>query len=667
MSRITIATLLSSALALVAPHPALATQPVTLGEVVVTAATLSEPVETGDVDRELTPAFVTVVEREAFEGKVEDLGQVLEKEAAVQVRQSGGAGSFSSISIRGSSSDQVLVYLDGILLNDAAGGGVDLSSLSLSDVGALEIYKGVTPIQFSQASLGGAVNLRTLRREPGFNASLSGGYGSFDTRKLTGLINHKLGRWDYLVAAEHLTSDNDYPIVNDNGTRWNPNDDRTEDRNNAELAQTNLLTKVGGDLTDSLRLALLNQWFHKDQGLPARTNSPDTDTSLETTRNITTLVLSAEGVTGLDLSTRTTLDLLVKHEVYDDSEGDVGLGSQELAYHTHRYGGSFFTEWFGESHLIAVHADLHRETYRSEDLLDDTPEQESARNTLTLAVQDTWLLADDALALTPALRYAHVRDHLDTTGDAALGRRTRDHFEPQAGLRWQLTPALSLKANLARSVREPSFFELFGDRGHFLGNADLKAEKALNGDLGFEVRQRFSGPLLTALRGSAAYFATRAEDLITRVYDARGIGQSVNISEARISGVEATAAADLLGFFTLSGNATWQDTENRNAIGAFDGKQLPGRWRRSYLGRADARLGEFSVFFEYVAERGLYYDTANLLEAEDKNITNAGLTWLHGPLRLSFQANNLGDDRHEDLSGYPLPGRHYFVNLKLYF
>ena len=109
---------------------------VTLDTVIVTARQDEEErFETGDVDMEEFTGFVSVIKRRDFEGKMEDLGEVLQKEAGIQIRQSGGLGSFSTVSMRGSSSEQVLVYMDGVLLNDAAGGGVDLSDIAPVVVG----------------------------------------------------------------------------------------------------------------------------------------------------------------------------------------------------------------------------------------------------------------------------------------------------------------------------------------------------------------------------------------------------------------------------------------------------------------------------------------------------------------------------------------------------
>jgi iron complex outermembrane receptor protein len=62
---------------------------VTLETVVVTAKKPEEPLQTGDVDLKETTGFVSVIKREDFAGKMEDLAEVLQKEAAVQIRKSG--------------------------------------------------------------------------------------------------------------------------------------------------------------------------------------------------------------------------------------------------------------------------------------------------------------------------------------------------------------------------------------------------------------------------------------------------------------------------------------------------------------------------------------------------------------------------------------------------
>ena len=645
---------------------------VTLETVVVTAKKPEEIFQTGDVDKEQTPAFFSVIEKEEFEGKIEDLSELLSKEAGIQTRQSGGMGSFSTVSLRGSSSDQVMVFLDGILLNGASGGGMDLGNISLSDIEAIEIYRGVTPINFGKASIGGVVNIRTLRSKEGFNGNVNIGYGSFNTRKLSGFINHKPGKWDYLISADLLSSDNDFEILNDNGTEWNKEDDFWEKRNNAQFDQKNILTKFGFDFKDDVRIDFLNQWFSKDQGLPSWNNSENTKTTFDTERNISTLKLTVNDVGPYHFNTSTRFDYSCKEEDYDDSEGHIGLGNQHSIYTTTGFGVNFFLEWLTEWNVFTIMVDAKHEEYDSEDLLGSHNPNESSRDTFSIGLQDSFIFFEDRLIVTPAVRYTTLEDELKSGtsiwGTPLEGKsRDKDYINPQIGLKYHILDWLSLKTNLANYVREPSFFELFGDRGFFLGNNDLKAEEGTNFDAGFEIKWQETGDWLSGISCNAAYFKSDVDNLITVSYDARGIGKYTNISEAHIEGVELGINLGLLKYFRIVGNATWQDPENRSEIEAFNGKKLPGRFEKSYLGRIEALHRGFKLYTEYVVEKDMYYDTANLLKAEDKKEVNAGISWLFRSFLFSFEAKNLKENQYEDFRGYPLPGRSYFFSIKYDF
>lgn len=644
-------------------------EPLELEDVVVTGEKIQTTYQTGDVDLETTPASYSLITREAFEGREVSLPEVIEKEVGVQVRQTGGVGSFASVSLRGSGSDQVMVYLDGVLLNDASGGGVDLSSISLSDVAAIEVFRGTTPINFGQSSIGGVINIRTQRPSEGLTSSALAGYGSFNTRNLTGFLNAKPNRWDFLVSADYLASDNNFEILNDNGTEWNPADDSYEQRNNAGVEQYNILARTGVDLSDDTRLDLVDQWFKEDQGLPRWDNSPDTSASLDTERNITTLKLSANNLGSMHLNTGTQVSYTWKSENYDDRNGDIGLGSQYNTYTTRKFGADIFAEWLPEAQAVILSANLQRETYEVEDRLKGEDTADSLRTIGTIGLQDSVFMFQERLIVTPACRYTWVVNDLGSTSDASSEDPTSNegYFSPQIGAKFTPLAWLTLHSNLGRYVRIPSFFELFGDRGFIVGNPDLQKEKGLNFDLGATASWQWQRPWLSKIALSATYFRNDVDDLITQVYDARGIGKSVNISGALIRGVEAGASVDLHRYWRLILNATWQDPENQSDISAFNGKQLPGRFEKSYLGRLEATYRGLTVYGEYVVDKDMYYDTANLRKADNKKEINAGISYRYRSVLVNLTGNNLGNDLYEDFNGFPLPGRSFAASVKYEF
>ncbi len=650
---------------------------VVLDSIIVTAERQDDTFQTGDVDLEQTTSFYSVITRDQFEGKIENLGDVIAQEAAVQIRQTGGLGSLSTVSLRGSSSEQVMIYMDGIPLNDASGGGVDLSNIALADVEAIEIYRGITPVNFGAASIGGVVNIKTLRSKGDLKATATSGYGSFGTKKFSGYLSHKPGNWDYIISADYLTSQNDFTFVNDNGTDWNPDDDRRERRHNAQFRQKDLLAKAGYDFTDNFRLDLSNQWFEKDQHLPNWRNSPKANTTFDTERNnsFAKVTLNNIGPHRLNASNRWYYSW--KEEDYNDSDGYVGLGKQHNRYITRKYGTNLFFELPTMRQTLSAVSEVYRETYDPRDLLklgdkaNDLPGAD--RDYVSLALQDSILFFDDRLVLTPVLRSFYYRDSQENwfnrEGQIQNGDDSSDTYtRPQLGIKYQALQWLTFKANFAQYVRIPSFFELYGDRGFLIGNPDLKPEKGNNYDFGFEFTWKPNHPWLNRVSGNAAYFISRVDDIISITYDSQGIGRPKNISKASINGVETSLTADALKFFRFISNFTWQNPKiTQSDVKLFDGNKLPGIYETSFFGRIEATYKRVNVFWEYVTEQDMYFNLDNNHKAENKKEMNIGVSFLLRSFLFSFEGKNITDNQYEDFNGYPLPGDAYYVTVKYEF
>ncbi len=625
-------------------------------EPMTVTATADRVHRTGDVVQGELPAFATVIERDRFEGRLTSLADVIESETGVQVRQSGGLGSFSIASLRGSSSQQVTVYLDGLPLNEASGGGVDLSQISLADVESIEIYRGTTPINFARGSIGGAINIRTLRVKDANQIRVNGGYGSFDTRRAGMLYLGEKNGWDTVLTAEYFDTDNDFEFVNDNGTEFNSNDDRKEHRNNAQVTRGSGLFKLGHRLDKSKRLDFLFNAFDKDQGLPSRDNSPANDASLDTFNLNTNLRLTVDQIAGRPWNATARAFASRRRENYDDSDSQIGLAPQKTHDVTWRYGLQSYVERTTPWHIMKGIVEFSRETYESEDKIGQREKLDASRNAIESGVQATMFYFNDDLLLTPALR---LQTHWDDF-DGNAGSSSETYVNPQGGVRLRLADGIATKANLGRYVRLPSFFELFGDRGFVKGNPELESERGINFDVGVQLNKHLSTPFLQSLDINLAYFYSNIDDLIAFVFDARGVGRAVNISRANIQGMElgASLAFSTNTLFTM--NATWQDPENRSDIAAFDGKRLPGRYSRKVFLRVEQLVSRFKLYYEFDHESGVFYDAANLLSARDVNKHNLGVNAELGSWRFGFEARNLSDKNFEDFNGFPTPGRAFF-------
>lgn len=627
--------------------------------------------KTGDVDHEIASSFYKVIDRSEFEGKTENLAQVIEKETAVQVTQTGGLGSYSTVSLRGSTSKQVSIYLDGILLNEASGGGVDLSGISLDDVESIEIYKGSIPVQYGKSSIGGVINIKTLRNKGKMGWNVIAGYGSFDTRKASAYFSHKPGDWDYLLSVGSLSSQNDFKFLDNKKTKDNPEDDEIVKRNNSQFRQGNFLFKTGYDLTKDLRIDISSQYFDKLQHLPDSHNTEIVNTTFATKRSMSSINYIINRIGKFAINTKGSFDHTWQYERYDDSDGKVGLGKQDNEYITTNTGYSQFIEIPFSWNIIVFNGDFNYERYKMKDLISSRIYNPSTRKSVNFAFEDSVLLFNEDFIIKPSVRYMYIKDSVDeyqhSYNEIRKGQsRSIGYVTPQLGLKYKIFYWLTLKANAGKYVREPSFFELFGDRGLFKGNADLKEEKSTNYDIGFEAEKDFESKILQNLFFSTIYFHSKVDDLITYEYH-QGVGMGINISSAVIEGIELSFSIKSLNHIKLNFNYTYQNCIAHSRTESVEGNFLPGRSQESINARVELFNKWILVYYEFIYESGVYYTSDNSNWASDKTEMNAGITFFFKGMSFIFEVKNMGDDNYEDFNGYPQPGRAYYSTVKYQF
>ena len=644
---------------------------ITTPAVVVTATAISEDVKTGEVDHELATGFSHTLKREQFENRVATLADTLTRETGIQVRQAGGFGSFSTVTLRGASSEQILIYLDGLLLNDAAGGGVDLGSISTSNIESIDVYRGSTPLSLGRSSIGGAINIKTLNAENTLTGNTSLSYGSFDTQKLSTFVSKKKDNKSYVVSAEYFSSKNNFDIINDNNTNQNPNDDRKEKRHNNQFEQYNLSTKMGYDINSDLSIDGVVQLFKKRQHIPSWNNHKNTNTHFDTRRQQAQLRLIANDLGSYSVNTSSVIEYLRIEEQYDDRLGNIGIGQQYTRNITSVIKGRYFAEIPLSTQFINIVAEASEETYRPKDLLGRTFSSNSKRHTYTLGVESKLFLLDDTLLLNPAISSTWTKDDLSSPSheedSLVTNKGNRHYISPRIGIKYFFNHWLTLKTNVGRYTREPTFYELLGDRGFFIGDFELTAESGTNYDIGVEVVFINPAPHIENIEWQTSYYHSDVDDIITRTYNARGVGKVENITEADITGLETSLRLNIAKKLHINFNADLQNPINVTKDSELHGKNLPNRFRQTYSARIDYEVKTVSPFFEYLYQKNMYYDSPNSRKATDKKLLNIGASWNRDPFDITLEITNITDETYEDYRGFPQPGRALFGTLKINF
>ena len=136
---------------------------------------------------------IEVVELQQVERRgIRDISEILDELESVNVNTTSYGK--QSISVRGSNSNEVAVYLDGIKLNNSATGSADLAYIDLTDLSEIEVIKGGSSILFGPGNFGGVVLLHSQKpTHNNIEYSRSFGISDDNDQDITVAGNMKIG------------------------------------------------------------------------------------------------------------------------------------------------------------------------------------------------------------------------------------------------------------------------------------------------------------------------------------------------------------------------------------------------------------------------------------------------------------------------------------------
>lgn len=631
-----------------------------LDELVITTAR-PEFKDADAVDGELHSGFRQVLTRADWQQDSTNLGDLLSSKSSVQIRKSGGFGGFSLVSLRGSLSDQVAIYLDGFLLNDASGGGVNLNTVTLSEIDSIEIYRGVAPIQGGIAPIGGAVYLKSRHANIKRRSEITIGAGNQNSYHAAAALNGSVARSPWSLSFDYLHSNNDFKYLNNNGTVWNLNDDRVESRANNGFNRYSVLSNFAAPLSGNSKLDVIYRFQQAEQSLPSWNNRP-INTRFDSGTHHTQLKWNRlSPIAGFD-KTSVSVDYQVQNELYDDRENEVGLGRQwERGLTT-----ASTIKWYGETllgnSLLHVNANWSYEIYNSSDQLRQVRLYQYQRNAFGVSGALSQFYFGEKLLFKPAIvaQGSVVNEGVVVPAGTML---SSTYVSPSFGWIFHWTPGLQVNANIARALREPALYELYGDRGLFLGNPELVPERSANADFGLTWNSMLVQPAVSTT-STIAVFSNRIENGISKVYSAQGIGRAMNVAKAQVTGFEISLEATHVRFGGLRYDMTRLTTENLTENTSYYKKQLPGRFTTTHALRYQQKIASSSGYVQLQSQSGLFYDTMNLLPAKDRFTVDTGFSTITGYGEISMRIENVTNAQYSDFNGYPYADRLYFVSYK---
>lgn len=430
-------------------------------------------------------AVVSRVDTVKVGGSVtESFTESLSRIPGLQINDYGGMSAIKNISIRGMGSTHTSVLVDGVKVENAQSGQIDLGMLGLENVGS-----------YSVDYVGSKVNLVTAAPQfadgKDFGGRLSVNAGSFGTYAPSARFDFRLpGNLVLSVNGRYESSDGDFTYGD--GTRRIGNDIR-QFRGGADL--------YGG-------IWKMKFFYNKsERGVPGSVTWPATDRQMD--RNV-----FVQGTVHKKFTGAYTLDARAK-----------------VAWDRMHYDGEGYSNWYDQMSLTLGSA--HRFTVT--DWWNVTADVEARRNNLHSDLFGAGRTSVDVKAMSSfGLERMKADVSLDWSGNFDDGGVRHNCVSPSVGLRYEAASWLDFVGTFRRAYRVPTFNDLYYTG---MGNPDLLPEDAWMS--GLEAEAHFSSGAWRFRSSFDAFYNSLKNKIISAPTEDPYLWMMYNLGEAEVYGLDS--------------------------------------------------------------------------------------------------------------------------------
>ena len=641
---------------------------------IVTGSALNGEAE----DKYLSPGAVTVLRPAEREGEQRSLPDLLEDVPGIRVIRLSGRNGYSVASIRGSTSAQAAVYVDGVLINLQSESAVDLSSIPVDQVERIEVYRGYIPAKFGAQAMGGVINIVTkFPDRPETNVSF--GVGSFGRYKGNISRSAAVGGGRFFGSFGRESYGGDFEYWNDNATPYIDSDGYTGRRRGNGFDNADVLLKWSDE-----RWRARASWVRRDRELALSAPGMDKPGEVQARSAILDterwdISLGRDQTSG-SLNWGWDVSYTAQEKDYDSRRGSLSLSPiggpnvSKSGYDAKRTEISLHADLpVGERHFLEMRAEysdesLHVDGDTSYIYLGGISDYGVAGWNVDL--QDTITLGrDGSLLLTPSIRMHSVEDD--------------DHLTWQVALSKEFSQRLMLKGAFGTYARSPNLYERYGDGAFILpAKSGLAWETGTQFDVGLVWNDSVGFLGEAAAAASLSAFMRDTDDLIEFQMTSPRYGRYFNIAKSEVKGLELEASLDWERWgFSISG--TWMDGINKtpDIEGSVrsGGMRLPNRPELSAAARLTRKFRRGSAFVEYRYVGENYIDSSEKYLFDARNVFNIGLKYdLSSTARLTVGIDDVLNDADDwrmrpdpryngptQVLWYPVEGRSLYMTLDM--
>lgn len=618
-----------------------------------TAVTRSYDLDEIDVTSEQMPetysnisrVVVTVTKKEIEQAAVSSINELLEYAANIDIRQRGINGVQADVSIRGGSFDQVLLLLNGVNITDPQTGHHNLNlPIDLSSVERIEILKGPGAWKFGPGAFSGAINIITNTSPQTFlKAETEFGQFALNAQKIS--AGFQLKKTSHLLSANRSASDG-YT-------------------DNTDYKQKNIF--YHGKLTNA-NSELSVQAGATDKGFGA--NSFYTALYPNQYEEVQTYFVSAGYKVQIS-------NFQIDPKIYYRRNNDRFLLFRDNPplygnYHTTDvYGGNLLTNWVhGTNGITTMGVDSRTETIFSNNLgqITDSPVFSPVNDTILL---NRYHSRSNFSVFAGHKRYFNklmVNVGLNLTRNTDL--KENWFIYPGIDLNYEINSNSSVYASANKTMRMPTYTDLYYTGPNNQGNPDLLPEMATGYELGYKYQH-------TVFNYSLTGFFMKGENMIDWVRTSlEAKWQTINHTNLNTAGFELMMDVNLLKAFEEQNVLKKLKVSYTNINQEIIESDLISNYSLNYLKhRVDVNFNHLiwrniqAVWhFSFQDRNGQFEKIENrasvgLVEYDPFLTSDLKIMWSHSGWNIYGSVNNMFDIEYFDLGNVPQPGRWFKLGI----
>ena len=592
----------------VAAVPAAENQPLTIN---ITASRAPQ----SNVD---TLASVTVIDRGTIERlQARSVPEALRGVPGLGIASNGGRGKSTSVFLRGTESDHVLVLVDGIRIGSVTLGTASFQDIPIDQVERIEVVRGPRSSLYGADAVGGVIQIFTRKGGGPLTPRLSAGGGSHATQDYSVGLSGGGERGWFNIGGSHLQTQGFNACDTRSATLFAGCYVNEPDHDG--YRNTGVSARAGYRLTDALSGEL---HYLRDAGDNEYDGSIFSGNSTDFVQDVVGARLDWQALPAWRMSLSGGRNRDLSDNYFE--------GVFKSTFNSERWSATWQND-------IALSAG-QRLTLGA-DWLDDrvsgtTSYAQDSRDNAAGFAQYQGRYGEHDLTLA-ARRDDNQQYGGHTTGSVAWGYR--------------LAPDLRVMASWGSAFKAPTFNELYFP---FFGNPNLDPEESDSFELG-----------LAGQHARVDWSLNAYQTLIDQMIGFDAFWTPVNIAKARIRGLEAIASTQLAGW-DLSANLSALDPENRGHD-ANRGNWLPRRAKLMGEIDADRRFGAWRVGATLRGEGKRYDDLANQHRLGGFVTADLRLAYaLHRDWTLEGKLANLLDKGYQTARLYEQDGRNAMLTVR---